>query len=85
MILIDAPGIPRPQGFRTRESPLIPQLRLSDEQDLFTEVVVNGTETVEVKIQAVRGGVITGRVVTDDDQPLPKADVKLLRKQNGKW
>jgi hypothetical protein len=85
MILIDAPGIPRPQGFRTRESPLIPQLRLSDEQDLFTEVVVNGTETVEVKIQAVRGGVITGRVVTDDDQPLPQADVKLLRKQNGKW
>ena len=85
MILIDAPGIPRPQGFRTRESPLIPQLRLSDEQDLFTEVVVNGTDTVEVKIRAVRGGVIMGRVVTDDGQPLPKAEIKLLRKQNGKW
>ncbi len=83
--LIDAPGIPRPQGFRTRESPLIPQLRLSDEQDRFTEVVVNGTDSVEVKVQAVRGGVITGRVVTDDDQPLPKADIKLLRKENGKW
>ena len=85
LILIDAPGIPRPQGLRTRENPLIPQLKLSDEQDRFTEVVVNGTDSVEVKVQAVRGGVITGRVVTDDDQPLPKADIKLLRKQNGKW
>lgn len=85
LILIDAPGIPRPQGVRTRDSPVIPQLRLSDEQDLFTEVVVNGTESVEVKIQAVRGGVITGRVVTDDDLPLPNADIKLLRKENGRW
>ncbi|HET8782298.1 MAG TPA: carboxypeptidase-like regulatory domain-containing protein [Pyrinomonadaceae bacterium] len=85
LILIDAPGILKPEGIRTRESPIIPQFKLSDEQDLFTEVVVNGTDSVEVKVQAVRGGVITGRVVTDDDQPLPKADVKLLRKQNGKW
>jgi hypothetical protein len=85
LILIDAAGVPVPQGFRTGESPLIPQLKLSDEQDRFTEVDVNGTDSIEVKIRAVRGGVITGRVVTDDDQPLPKADIKLLRKQNGKW
>lgn len=85
LILIDAPGILKPQRLLSRESPLIPQLKLTHDQDLFTEVVVNGTDNVQVKIQAIRGGVITGRVVTDDDQPLPKADIKLLRKENGKW
>jgi hypothetical protein len=38
-----------------------------------------------VKIEAVRGGVITGRVVTEDDQPLAGAEVKLRKRKNGKW
>ncbi len=87
LLVVDAPGIlTPPQGVRTSPRPKIPQLSLSGERDLFTELVVNGTDSVDnVKIHAVRGGVITGRVVTDDDQPLPKAEIKLLRKQGGKW
>ena len=59
------------------------RLRLSGEA--FTETVVNGTDSVDVKVQAVRGGVITGRVVTEDDQPLADADIKLLKREDGKW
>ena len=86
LVLVDAPGILKPQGFRTHLRPIIPQLSLSGERDLFAEIVVNGTDSVNnVKVQAVRGGVITGRVVTGDDQPLPKAEIRLLRRENGKW
>ena len=87
LLVVDAPGILNPpQGVRTSPRPKIPQLSLSGERDLFTELVVDGTDSVDnVRIHAVRGGVITGRVVTDDDQPLPKAEIKLLRKQDGKW
>jgi hypothetical protein len=86
LLVVDAPGILMPQGVLTSPRPRIPQLSLSGERHLFTELVVNGTDSVnDVKIHAVRGGVITGRVVTDDDQPLPKAEIRLLRKQDGKW
>lgn len=85
-LLVDAPGILTPQGFRTRQSPIAAQLTLSGERDLFTEIVVNGTDSVDdVKVRAIRGGVITGRVASDDDQPLPNAEIKLLRRENGKW
>ncbi len=84
-LLVDAQGILKPQGLTTRRNPVIAQVRLYDKRDLFTEVVVNGTDGVDVKVHAVRGGVITGRVVTDDDQPLPKADIKLLRREHGEW
>ena len=85
ILFVDAPGILKPQGFQRNQNALIAQLRLNEKRDLFTEVVVNGTDSVNVKVQAVRGGVITGRVVTEDDQPVPNADVKLLKNENGKW
>jgi hypothetical protein len=86
LLLVDAPGILSPQGIRTSPRPKIPQLSLSGERDLITEIIVNGTDSLNnVKIRAIRGGVITGRVVTDDDQPLPKAEIKLLRREHGKW
>lgn len=87
LLVVDAPGIlTPPQSVRTSPRPKIPQLSLSGEQHLFTELVVNGTDSVDnVKIHAVRGGVITGRVVTHDDQPLPRAEIRLLRKHDGKW
>ncbi len=61
------------------------QLRLNAKRDLFIEVVVNGTDSVDVKIQVVRGGVITGRVVSEDDQPVPNAEINLLKRENDKW
>ena len=82
---VDAPGILIPSNYQRQTGSITAQLRLHEKRDLFTEVVVNGTESVEVKVQGVRGGVITGRVVTEDDQPVADADVKLLRRVNDNW
>jgi hypothetical protein len=82
---VDAPGILMPSNYDRQTGSITAQLRLHEKRDLFTEVVLNGTETVEVKVQGVRGGVITGRVVTEDDQPVADADVKLFRRVNDKW
>lgn len=85
VLVVDAPGILRPHDYGRAQSQLIARFKLSDKRDLFTEVVVNGTDSVNVRVQAVRGGVITGRVVTDDDQPLADANVALFRSENGRW
>ena len=82
IVVVGSPGILRPSLVPGPGSYLA-GLRLSGQR--FTETVVNGTDSVDVKVQAVRGGVITGRVVTEDDQPLADADIKLLKRENGKW
>ena len=85
LLFVESPGILVPTGYAMNVGSVISQLRLNEKRDLFTEVVVNGTDSVEVKVQAVRGGVITGRVVTEDDQPVADADIKLLKRENDKW
>lgn len=85
ILFADAPGILMPVSIQQNMGPVTAQLRLNSKRDLFTEIVVNGTDNVDVKLQAVRGGVITGRVVTEDDQPVPNAEIKLFRRENDKW
>ena len=85
LIHVDAPGILRPGPYEQKMGSVAAQLRVNGTRDLFSEVVVNGTDNVDVKVQAVRGGVITGRVLDEDDQPVGEADVKLLKLENGKW
>ena len=82
IVFVHSHGILEPSFFPGPGS-FLARLRLSGET--FTEAVVNGTDSVDVKVQAVRGGVITGRVVTEDDQPLANADIKLLKRENGQW
>ena len=73
-----APGILNSDSDDARNDDFIPKRRYARVIEPFTEVVVNGTDSVEVKVRAVRGGVITGRVVTEDDQPVVNAEVRLL-------
>ncbi|HEX6043980.1 MAG TPA: carboxypeptidase-like regulatory domain-containing protein [Pyrinomonadaceae bacterium] len=82
ILFADFPGILKPSMTNSPGS-MIAKLRLSGEA--FTEAIVNGTGSVEINIRAVRGGVITGRVVTEDDQPLANAEIRLLKRENGKW
>jgi len=82
IVFVDSPGILEP-SFPLGPGSFLARMRLSGEE--FTEAVVNGTDSVDVKVRAVRGGVITGRVVTEDDQPLADADIKLLKREDGKW
>jgi hypothetical protein len=85
LLIVDAPGILKPQSYARNGGSVSAQIRVTETRDLFREIVVNGTDAVDVTLQAVRGGVITGRVVTDDDQPAADADVKLLVREDGKW
>ena len=85
LLFVESPGILIPSGYAMNMGSVTSQLRLNEKRDVFTEVVVNGTDNVEVKVQAVRGGVITGRVVTEDDQPVADADIKLLKRENDNW
>lgn len=84
-LAVEAPGL-----LRTQDDVLVPRRFVSEQwflskSELLTEVTVNGTDSIDLKVQAIRGGVITGRVVTDDDEPLVNADIRLLRRENGKW
>ncbi len=85
LIFAGAPGLLTPTDYERNMGSVSSQLRLNQTRDLFTEVVVNGTDSVDVKVQAVRGGVITGRVVNEEDQPVGGAEVKLLKRENDKW
>jgi hypothetical protein len=85
ILYADLPGVLVPGRYERNMAPVTSQLRLNAKRDRFTEVVVNGTDSVDVKINVVRGGVITGRVVTEDDQPVPNAEVNLLKRENDKW
>jgi hypothetical protein len=85
ILYADLPGVLRPGHYARNMGPVNSQLRLNAKRDLFTEVVVNGTDSVEVKVQVVRGGVITGRVLTEDDQPVVDAEINLLKRENDKW
>jgi hypothetical protein len=85
LIFAVAPGLLSPDNFEQNMGSVSAQLRLNEIRDIFTEVVVNGTDSVDVKVQAVRGGVITGRVVAEDDQPVADANIRLLKRENNKW
>ncbi|HEU4432983.1 MAG TPA: carboxypeptidase-like regulatory domain-containing protein [Pyrinomonadaceae bacterium] len=85
VVVVDAPGILKPREYGRVQKQLIAKFKLSDKRELFTEVVVNGTDTVNVRVSALRGGVITGRVVMEDDQPVAGVNLNLLRSENGKW
>ncbi|HEX5965202.1 MAG TPA: carboxypeptidase-like regulatory domain-containing protein [Pyrinomonadaceae bacterium] len=85
LIHANAPGLLLPEAYNRNVGPVTTQLRPGSAKDIYTEVVVNGTDSVDVKVQALRGGVITGRVVSEDDQPVPRAEIKLLKRENDKW
>ena len=50
----------------------------------MTEVTVDGRGSVKTEIRASRGGVITGRVVSETDEPIAKAQIKLFQLETGK-
>lgn len=59
-------------------------LDLADEQESFTEVEVNGTNNADVIVRARRGGAITGRVVSEDSEPVAGAELRFFRLRGGR-
>jgi hypothetical protein len=81
----EAPGLLTPYSNVARRRTFVEDPRFPDIDELVTQVIVNGIDSVDLKINAVRGGVITGKVVNDDDQPVQHAEIRLLRREKGKW
>ncbi len=84
-LTVEAPGLLTPYSNVARARTIVPESPFPDIDELATQVTVNGIDSVDLKIKAVRGGVITGRVVNDDDQPVQHAEIRLLRREKGKW
>jgi hypothetical protein len=53
-------------------------------EDGFSEVTVDGRSSVKTEIRASRGGAITGRVTTETDEPMARAQIRLFQLENGK-
>ena len=83
LIIIDSLNILRPVVGMSRLT-WTNLLRLG-EREFLTEVSVSGTENLELKIKAQRGGVITGRVFDENDEPVADAEVRLLKREADKW
>src|ERR1041385_6938742 len=64
--------------------PLKLQIALGQIDDGFSEVTVDGRNTATTEIRASRAGVITGRVLTESDEPIPKAQITVYQLKNGK-
>jgi uncharacterized GH25 family protein len=60
------------------------KIALGQIEDGFSEVTVDGRNSVKTEIRASRGGVVTGRVLSENDEPIAKAEIKLFEIDNGK-
>lgn len=83
-LVVEAPGVLSPDLNYRRDTSILDDIYFSDSRNLFHEVYVNGKDNAYVEIKARRGGVITGRVTSEDDQPLTSALIKLYLKKSGK-
>lgn len=66
------------------EVPLSLKIALGEIEDGYSEVTTDGRSTVKTEIRASRGGVITGRVMTESDEPIAKAEIRLFQVKSGK-
>ena len=85
VVIAEAPGIISPLALLGRSDSLITKIMLGEIKDGFSEVSVDGKGRAETEVRVRRGGVITGRVTADDDEPVAEADVKLFRRERGRF
>ena len=60
------------------------KVALGQIEDGFSEVTVDGRNEVKTELRASRGGVITGRVLTETEEPIAKAQIRIFQIENGK-
>jgi len=83
-VLVKALDIVSPADLVLRNSSLPLQIALGQIEDGFAEVTLDGRTSVKTEIRVSRGGVITGRVLTEYDEPVAKAAIKLFQVKDGK-
>jgi hypothetical protein len=84
IVVVSAPDIVSPINQFDRNSSLAEKIALRQIEDGFAEVTVDGRSSAKTEIRAIRCGVITGRVLTEDEVPIAKAEIKLFQSQDGK-
>ncbi|MBC7909740.1 MAG: carboxypeptidase regulatory-like domain-containing protein [Pyrinomonadaceae bacterium] len=84
VVMVDAAGIITPVSFIDLEDAAAEKINLEEIRKNFDEVVVNGTNTVNVKVRARRGGAVSGRVTYADGDPAINVRVNIMRKKDGK-
>jgi hypothetical protein len=74
LIVVHAPDIIHPfHRLGPRDSPVV-AIAMGKIEDGFSEVTVDGRTAVKTEIRASRGGVITGRVLSENDEPITIID-----------
>ena len=84
LVLVTAPDLASPVQRRRGNYSLKESIALGQIDDGYSEVTVDGRNSVKTEIRASRGGVITGRVITETDEPIAKAKIKLFEVENGR-
>lgn len=82
-VMVDAAGIITPLSFVDLEAADDDKLNVEEIKKHFDEVVVDGTNTVTVKVRARRGGAISGKVTYADGDPAINVRVSVMRKKDG--
>ena len=84
-VVVNALDIVSPLSSMSRgERSLKLKIALGQIDDGFSEVTVDGRSAVKTEIRASRSGVITGRVMTEDDEPIAKAKITIYQIVDGK-
>lgn len=84
VVMIDAAGIITPVSFIDLEDAAAEKINLEEIKKNFDEVIVDGTNTANVKVRARRGGAVSGRVTYADGDPAINVRVNIMRKKDGK-
>lgn len=83
-VLVSAADIVSPLQKMGSIGSLTLRIALGQIEDGFSEVTVDGRGSVKTEIRASRGGVITGRVMSESDEPIAKAEIKLFQIEDGR-
>ena len=78
IVVVSAPDIVSPFESLGPNDSLELAIATGQIENGFSEVTVDGRSSVKTEIRASRGGVITGRVLSETDEPITKARIKLF-------
>ena len=80
-VLVNSPGIITPFAFMSLSDSGPPEsLPRKEIKEYCTEVIVDGTNDVEIIVHARRGGAISGKVTYQDGEPATNAEISVIRR-----
>lgn len=84
IVVVDVPGVITPFSSVELDDGINERSAMIALRKEYEEVTVNGTNTVDVRVRARRGGVISGRVQYEDGEPVINAQILIMRKKDNR-